>query len=82
MPQVEREIVKARAARLREAAAVRKMAWLDSLVGSTQSVLVENAGKGFAGNLASVHTASIICGDVVQVTIAARTGNHLVGIFQ
>ena len=82
MPQVEREIVKARAARLREAAAVRKMAWLDSLVGSTQSVLVEKAGKGFAGNLASVHTASIICGDVVQVTIAARTGNHLVGIFQ
>ena len=34
MPQVERELVKARAARLREAAAERRTRWLDSLVGT------------------------------------------------
>ena len=35
MPQLEREIVKARAARLREAASERRSRWLDSLVGTT-----------------------------------------------
>ena len=34
MPQVERDIVKARAARLREAAAERRSRWLDSLIGT------------------------------------------------
>ena len=82
MPQVEREIVKARAARLREAAAVRRLAWLDSLIGSKQSVLVENHGRGFAGNLASVHTASIICGEVRDVVITGREETHLIGTFQ
>ena len=82
MPQVERELVKARAARLRAAAAVRRSAWLDSLIGTKQSVLVENHGRGFAANLAPVHTASTICGDLRDVTIAGRTESHLTGIFQ
>ena len=82
MPQVEREIVKARAARLRERAAARRMAWMDSLVGSKQSVLIENHGRGFAGNLASVRTASIIRGEVRDVTITGRDEPHLIGIFQ
>ena len=82
MPQVEREIVKARAARLREQAAVRRLAWLDSLIGSQQSVLVENHGRGFAGNLASVHTAGIICGEVRNVRITGRDDMHLIETFQ
>ena len=82
MPQVEREIVKARAARLRERAAVRRIAWLDSLIGSKQSVLVENHGKGFAENLAPVHTASTICGEVCEVLITGRDDKKLIGTFQ
>ncbi len=82
MPQVERELVKARAARLREAAAVRRSAWMDSLIGSQQSLLIENHGKGFTSNLAPVHTASIICGEVSDVLIIGRNEKHLIGAFQ
>jgi len=45
MPQVELELRRERAARLREAAAERKAAWLDSLIGTTQQVLVEAPGN-------------------------------------
>ena len=46
MPQLPREVVKTRAARLREMAAARRSRWLDSLVGTTQRGLIENSGKG------------------------------------
>ena len=49
MPQLEREIVKARATRLRDAAAKRRSAWLQSFIGTTQPVLIENSEKGHTG---------------------------------
>src|SRR5690348_11458192 len=52
MPQLYREVVKARAARLREAAANRRSRWLESLVSSTQRVLVEGESVGHAENFA------------------------------
>jgi threonylcarbamoyladenosine tRNA methylthiotransferase MtaB len=59
MPQVEPEIAKARAARLRDTAARRRTAWLHSLVGTTQSILVERPGdRGHAGNFADVRFAN------------------------
>ncbi len=54
MPQVAREVVKARAGRLREAAADRRSRWLDTLVGTATPVLIENGGKGHADNFAPV----------------------------
>jgi len=54
MPQVERELVKARAARLREAAAKRRSRWLDSMVGTIQPVLVEGPGTGHTDNFAPI----------------------------
>lgn len=55
MPQVDRTVVKARAARLRDACAERRDAWLRSLIGSIQSVLVERSGiTGHAENFAPV----------------------------
>jgi len=55
MPQVPAELRKARAGRLREAAVLRRTAWLRSLVGSEQVVLVERPGdRGHAGNFADV----------------------------
>ncbi|PZU13079.1 MAG: tRNA (N(6)-L-threonylcarbamoyladenosine(37)-C(2))-methylthiotransferase MtaB [Sphingobium sp.] len=55
MPQVDRATVKARAARLRAACATHRDAWLASLVGTRQSVLVERSGlSGHAENFAPV----------------------------
>src|SRR5438034_6272351 len=39
MPQVERELVKARASRLRDAAVERRAGWLGSMVGTVQPIL-------------------------------------------
>jgi threonylcarbamoyladenosine tRNA methylthiotransferase MtaB len=53
MPQVDRATIKARAARLRAASAARREAWLRTLVGTTQSILVERNGlSGHAENFA------------------------------
>jgi threonylcarbamoyladenosine tRNA methylthiotransferase MtaB len=59
MPQVDRATIKARAARLRTACEARRAAWLASLVGTTQSVLVERSGLiGHAENFAPVRFAT------------------------
>ena len=80
MPQLPREVVKARAARLREAAATRRAHWLDSLVGSRQRVLVENGGKGHADNFAPVAVSGAGKGETLAVRIASRDGDHLMGV--
>ncbi len=55
MPQLPPATIRARAAALREAAAARRADWLRSLVGTTQSILVERPGtSGHAGNFAEV----------------------------
>jgi threonylcarbamoyladenosine tRNA methylthiotransferase MtaB len=55
MPQVAPVAIKDRAKALREATARRRAAWLESLVGSTQRVLIERGGlKGHAENFATV----------------------------
>ena len=59
MPQVDRATIKARAARLRAACTTQRDAWLRSLIGTTQSVLVERSGlSGHAENFAPVRFAS------------------------
>ncbi len=70
MPQVEPDLVKARAARLRAEAARVRDNWLQSLVGSTQQVLVERPGeRGHAGNFAEVRLAPHEVGEIVSVKI-------------
>ena len=55
MPQVAPPEVKARAATLRTRAAEHRAAWLQSLVGTEQDVLIERPGdRGHAGNFAEV----------------------------
>lgn len=54
MPQLPREVVKARAARLRESAANRRTRWLRSLVGTVHPVLIENHSKGHTDGFAPV----------------------------
>jgi threonylcarbamoyladenosine tRNA methylthiotransferase MtaB len=55
MPQLETEVIRARASRLRAAAAARQTRWLDSLIGTRQRVLVELDGEtGHAESFAKV----------------------------
>jgi threonylcarbamoyladenosine tRNA methylthiotransferase MtaB len=81
MPQVEREIVKARAARLREAAAARRSAWLEDLIGTTQPVLIENNAKGHSDSFAPVFIEGTSRGDTGNAHITCRDGDHLIGVF-
>jgi threonylcarbamoyladenosine tRNA methylthiotransferase MtaB len=54
MPQLDKGVIKARAAELRAAVAKARNAWLDSLVGESLHVLTESDGTGYAENFARV----------------------------
>jgi len=82
MPQLEHETIKARAARLRSAAADRRSRWLDSLVASRQTVLIENSEKGHSDGFAPIHIAGSTRGDMGQAKIIGHDGDHLIGIFE
>jgi threonylcarbamoyladenosine tRNA methylthiotransferase MtaB len=77
MPQLPRDVVKARASALRKAAAERRNGWLDSLVGSTQQVLIENNAKGHTDNFAPVMIESARRGEIGEARITGRNGDHL-----
>ena len=69
MPQVARELVKARAAALRERTAARRTAWLAGLVGETLPVLAERDGTGYAPNYARVALpAGTVAGEIIAMT--------------
>jgi threonylcarbamoyladenosine tRNA methylthiotransferase MtaB len=77
MPQLAREIVKARAARLRDAAAQRRARWLHFMVGSVQPILVEGPGKGHTDNFAPVAITGGTRGDMGRARITSCDGNQL-----
>ncbi|MBU6252427.1 MAG: tRNA (N(6)-L-threonylcarbamoyladenosine(37)-C(2))-methylthiotransferase MtaB [Alphaproteobacteria bacterium] len=89
MPQLGRDVARARAEILRANVAARKAKWLSGLVGTQQRVLVELDGKsGHAENHARVeiiggrdfrYDADALKGRVMTVTITASTGDHLIG---
>jgi threonylcarbamoyladenosine tRNA methylthiotransferase MtaB len=82
MPQVAAPVIKERARRLREAAARRRAAWLESLVGTRQSVLVERGGMGHAENFAplrvSLGTGAV--GQIVEMDIRKVESGVLAGV--
>ena len=81
MPQVALEVRRERAARLRDAAAMRKAGWLRTLVGTVQDVLVEKPGdRGHAGNFAEVRlpTAAAV-GSIQRVRIGGVADGALSG---
>ena len=81
MPQLAREVVKARAARLRHAAAERRARWLLLMVGSVQPILVEGPGKGHTDNFAPVAIAGGTRGDMGRARITGCDGNQLMAIW-
>ena len=81
MPQVARDVVKARASRLRTAAAERRTRWLDSLVATVQPVLIENGGKGHADNFAPLTIEGASRGQCGKARITGRSTDHLAAVW-
>lgn len=77
MPQVAREAVKARAARLRAAAAEQRTEWLGSLVGTIQPALIEGDGKGHTDNFAPIALPGARRGESGKVWITGHDGDQL-----
>jgi len=81
MPQVERETVKARAARLRDAAAERRSRWLEGLIGKDEPVLVEGENKGHTDNFAPVAIEGAARGQTGIARIVSRDGDQLTAVW-
>ena len=81
MPQLPREVVKARAARLREVAASRRRSWLESLIGTTQPALIENGGKGHTDHFAPVAIAGASRGVAGLARITGQQGDYLTAVW-
>jgi len=83
MPQVPPPVVKARARALREASARRNRAWLESLVGTRQKVLVERDARGHAENFAPVRLDGPAgrdeTGQIVEAHITGIDNDMLIG---
>ncbi|WP_332817888.1 tRNA (N(6)-L-threonylcarbamoyladenosine(37)-C(2))-methylthiotransferase MtaB [Sphingopyxis sp.] len=79
MPQVGRAIARDRAARLRDANARRRHAWMEAQAGRMTNMLVERDGlTGHAENFAALAlTAPAIPGSIVPVRLGARDGDRL-----
>jgi threonylcarbamoyladenosine tRNA methylthiotransferase MtaB len=81
MPQLAREVVKARAARLRDAAAKRRAGWLHSLIGSVQPILVEGNGIGHTDNFAPVLIGGARRGHTGKARITSFNGDRLTAVW-
>ncbi|MES2118959.1 MAG: MiaB/RimO family radical SAM methylthiotransferase [Pseudomonadota bacterium] len=76
MPQLERELIKVRAARLRSAAGERRARWLEAQVGSVQPVLVEGDDIGHTDAFAPVAISGPL-GASGHARITASDGERL-----
>jgi threonylcarbamoyladenosine tRNA methylthiotransferase MtaB len=81
MPLLSSEIVKARAARLRIAAADRRRRWLESMIGSVQPLLVEGPDKGHTDNFAPVAIDGARRGQTGRALINGHDGDHLTAVW-
>jgi threonylcarbamoyladenosine tRNA methylthiotransferase MtaB len=81
MPQLAPEVVKARAAHLRQAAANRRLHWLESLVGTTLPALIEGDGKGHTDDFAPFMLAGARRGESGTVRVIACAGESLTAVW-
>ncbi len=78
MPQVDKQVIKQRAAKLRAAGQDQMTAFLQSRVGHGASVLMEDGGVGNSEHFVPVKVADAPTGSIVDVTIAGHDGTHLI----
>ena len=77
MPQLDRAVIKARAARLREFGRQLHLAHLASMAGSRQMILVESNGLAHTENFTLVDAAGLAPRDLVPVIVTGHNGKHL-----
>ncbi|HEY4192838.1 MAG TPA: tRNA (N(6)-L-threonylcarbamoyladenosine(37)-C(2))-methylthiotransferase MtaB, partial [Mesorhizobium sp.] len=77
MPQVRREVVKSRAARLRAAGEAAYARHLKSLTGSRQSILIERDGIGRTEGFTMASVGIGSPGEIVEATITGHDGARL-----
>lgn len=77
MPQVDRALVKERAAHLREAGKKLHLAHLAAMTGSCQTILVENNGLAHTENFTLVEAAGLSPRDLVPVVVTGHNGKYL-----
>jgi threonylcarbamoyladenosine tRNA methylthiotransferase MtaB len=79
MPQVDRRIVKARAAHLREAGAAALSRHLDQWVGREAEALIERDGFARLPDFTSVHITEPMASQQTRLRFIAHDGAHLIG---
>ena len=77
MPQIDRAVIKERAARLRATGLRLSEAHLDSMVGTQQWLLVENNGLAHTENFTLVATPGLTPREMVSARITGHNGKHL-----
>ncbi|MCM8556910.1 tRNA (N(6)-L-threonylcarbamoyladenosine(37)-C(2))-methylthiotransferase MtaB [Sphingomicrobium sediminis] len=82
MPQLDRSVIKDRAARLRAKAFEHRMAWLRSMVGTTQGALIENNAKGHTDTFAPITVEGGKRGAYVMATITDANEKGLTGVIE
>lgn len=77
MPQLDRALVKARAARLRETGQRLHLSHLAAMTGTRQTILVENNGLAHTENFTLVDARGLAPRDLVSVIVTGHNGKHL-----
>jgi threonylcarbamoyladenosine tRNA methylthiotransferase MtaB len=77
MPQLDRSLIKDRAARLRATGQMLHRRHLDKMVGTRQWLLVENNGLAHTENFTLVTVPGLRPRDIVEATISGHNGKHL-----
>jgi len=81
MPQLAHELVKARAARLRSAAAERRARWMRGLVGTIHPALIEGPGKGHTDNFAPIALDGARRGETGNVRVSGTHDQQLTAVW-
>ena len=80
MPQLPRALVKDRAARLRAVGEQARHHHLESMTGTTQTVLAERGGIGRTPCFTPVEIGPVAHGTFASFAITGRHGSHLTGV--
>ena len=79
MPQLDKATIKARAALLRDKGQQALAAYLDSQIGTTQTVLIERDGKGRLNSFAEIKVPGGQAGALIQARVTGRADGNLLG---
>jgi threonylcarbamoyladenosine tRNA methylthiotransferase MtaB len=79
MPQVAREVVKARAARLRDLGSIQYNKFCQSRMGEVESVLVERDGIGRTEQFVPISIPGHSAGEIVPVRATGVSDTGLIG---